>query len=109
MVVLDPMAPGRTLDFFTSSYRALKVRLYRSRPPTTTATSRTSPSAGARTSPRPCPVGSAFDDLVPIKPGQEPLTETHVDLSTALDPKGFGHVIAIIQPSRGPRPPARPS
>ncbi|MBL0214834.1 MAG: Ig-like domain-containing protein [Myxococcales bacterium] len=99
MVVLDPMAPGRTLDFFTSSYRALKVRLYKVTPADYDSYVSYLSERWRKDKPATVPGRLVFDDLVQIKPGQELLTETHVDLSTALDPKGFGHVIAIIQPS----------
>ncbi len=99
MVVLDPMAPGRTLDFFTTSYRALKVQLYKVTPADYDRYGTFLSERWNNDKPAAVPGRLVFDDLVPIKAGQELLTETHVDLSAALDAKGFGHVIAIIQPS----------
>ena len=107
MVVLDPMAKGRTLDFFTSSYKALKVRLYKVTPADYAKYVEYMQNRWRKDKPPVLPGTKVFDNLVPVKPGTALLTETNLDLSAALDANGFGHVIAIVQPSpwNDPSPP----
>ncbi|CAN5759373.1 hypothetical protein BH11MYX3_BH11MYX3_15750 [soil metagenome] len=102
MVVLDPMAPGRTLDFFTTSYKALKVRLYKVAPADYAKYLDYLGNRWRRDKPPVMPGTKVFDELVSIPAGQEILTESHIDLTPALDAKGFGHVVAMIQPSPWP-------
>ncbi len=99
MVVLDPMAKGRTLDFFSTSYDALKVTLYKVTPADYAAYTKYQQERYRRDKPPVLPGTKVFDDLVKVATGKELLTETHVDLSPALDANGFGHVIAVIHPS----------
>jgi len=99
MVVLDPMAKGRTLDFFSTSYEGLKVTLYKVTPDDYGAYVKYTQERYRRDKPPVIPGKKVFDDTVKVVTGQDLLTETHVDLSPALDANGFGHVIAVIRPS----------
>ena len=99
MVVLDPMAKGRTLDFFSTSYDSLKVTLYKVTPADYAAYAKYLQERYRRDKPPVIPGKKVFDDLVKVATGKDLLTETHVDLSPALDANGFGHVIAVIHPS----------
>ncbi len=107
MVVLDPMATGRTLDFFTSTYQGLKVRLYKVKPADYAKYVEYTQNRWRKDKPPVIPGTKVFDDLVPVKPGTALLTETNLDLSPALDANGFGHVLAFVQPSpwNDPSPP----
>jgi uncharacterized protein YfaS (alpha-2-macroglobulin family) len=107
MVVLDPMAKGRTLDFFTSSYKNLKVRLYKVTAADYEKFIELRQTSWRKDKPPVMPGTKVFDAMVPVKNGTGILSETNLDLSPALDANGFGHVIAFVQPSpwNDPSPP----
>ncbi|HEY4179016.1 MAG TPA: alpha-2-macroglobulin family protein [Kofleriaceae bacterium] len=96
MVVLDPLAKKPTLDFFSTNYDQLKVRLYQVTPADYDAW-------GAHVMDRdgkhPGPPGKkVVDAMINTTPGPNKLVETHIDLAPALT-NGVGHVIAIVEPS----------
>ena len=96
MVVLDPLAKKPTLDFFSTNYDQLKVRLYKVTPADYDAW-------GAhvldRDGKHPPPPGTlVVDKMIDTTQGANKLVETHIDLAPALT-NGVGHVIAIVEPS----------
>ena len=98
VVVLDPAATARTLDFFSTSYKALKVRLYKVTPADYDKY-RDYLQNRWRTDKAPVPPGvKVFDDKVAVTASQDALVETHVDLRSALDDQGLGQVLAIVEP-----------
>jgi uncharacterized protein YfaS (alpha-2-macroglobulin family) len=98
MVVVDPAAKKPTLDFFTTNYDQLKVRLYKVTPADYDAFGRWMRDRWNKDKPPRMPGTLAFDQKIKTTRGQNKLVETSVDLSPALT-KGVGHTIAIIEPS----------
>ncbi|MDB4954246.1 MAG: hypothetical protein JWO36_1815, partial [Myxococcales bacterium] len=97
MVVLDPAARKPTLDFFTTSYEQLKVRLYRVEPSDFDAFGNYMRNMWNHDHPPVLPGKKVFDQLVKISSGKADLVETSIDLSSALH-GGLGHVIAFVEP-----------
>ncbi|HWO25514.1 MAG TPA: Ig-like domain-containing protein, partial [Kofleriaceae bacterium] len=98
MVVLDPAAKKRTLDFFSTNYEALKVRLYKVDPSHFDAYGVYQREQWRRDI-QPTPPGAlVFDQLVKTSGGKNQLVETSVDLALALDKSGLGHAIAVVEP-----------
>ncbi len=97
MVVVDPGAKKPTLDFFTTNYEQLKVRLYRVTPADYDAFGTWMRERWNHDKPPKIPGRKAFDQLVATTSGKNKLVETSVDLSPALD-GGLGHVIAVVEP-----------
>ncbi len=98
MVVVDPAAKKPTLDFFTTNYDQLKVRLYKVTPADYDAFGRWMRDRWNKDKPPKLPGTLAFDQNINTTRGQNKLVETSIDLSPALN-KGVGHTIAIIEPS----------
>jgi alpha-2-macroglobulin len=97
MVVVDPTAKRPTLDFFTTNYEQLKVRLYAVEPSDYDAFGKWMRERWNRNKPPKMPGSKKFDQLVKVSGGKNQLVETSVDMSPALT-KGLGHVIAIVEP-----------
>ena len=89
VVVLDPMAAKPTLDYFTTNYDQLKVKLYRVEP---------GDFGGFVNYPRRMPGTLVVDTQIKTTPGANVLAETAVELDKALH-GGRGQVIAMIEPS----------
>lgn len=98
MVVLDPAAPRPTLDFFTTNYDQLKVKLFQVDPATDlVAYGRyLSEQWNHDRPPRP-PGRNVFDRTIKTTGGKNELVETSIDLALALR-NGYGHVVAVVEP-----------
>ncbi|MBA2543145.1 MAG: Ig-like domain-containing protein, partial [Deltaproteobacteria bacterium] len=97
MVVVDPLAKAPSLDFFTTNYEQLKVRLYKVDVSDYDAYGFYVNNQWNKDKPPRIPGNKVFDQLVKTTTGKNDLVETHVDLSSALT-KGLGHAIAIVEP-----------
>jgi uncharacterized protein YfaS (alpha-2-macroglobulin family) len=98
MVVLDPLAAKRTLDFFSTNYEQLKVKLYKVTPADYDAYGFYTQNLWNKDKP-PQPAGKlVFDKLLKTSTGKNELVETNVELQLALDKAGLGHAIAIVEP-----------
>jgi uncharacterized protein YfaS (alpha-2-macroglobulin family) len=98
MAVLDPGAKKPTLDVFTVSYESLKVRLYKVTPKDYDAWIFFLQNQWNKKKPPAIPGTKVYDQLVKVAGGAKELTETHLDLASALDGNGLGHVIAVVEP-----------
>ena len=98
MVVLDPTAKRPTLDFFTTNYEQLKVRLYAVEPGDYDAFGRWMRERWNHDHPPKMPGTKKFDQLVKTTAGKNQLVETSVDLGPALKKGGIGHAIAVVEP-----------
>ncbi|MDQ3364331.1 MAG: Ig-like domain-containing protein [Myxococcota bacterium] len=98
MVVLDPLAAKRSLDFFSTNYEQLKVRLYQVAPADYDAFGFYVQNQWNKDKPPALPGTKVFDELVQTAGGKNALVETSVDLSKALSRTGLGHAIAIVEP-----------
>jgi hypothetical protein len=99
LVVLDPASPKRTLDFFSTNYDSLKVQLYKVQPSDVAAYGRYLREMWNKDHPPKMPGTKVFDQLVKTKVAPNELVETKLDLAPGLDKGGFGHVIAVVEPS----------
>ncbi len=97
MVVVDPSAKTPSLDFFTTNYEQLKVRLYRVAPGDYDAYGFYINNQWNKDKPPRIPGTKVFDQLVKTTAGKNELVETHLDLSPGLT-NGLGHVLAIVEP-----------
>ncbi|MFT3697355.1 MAG: alpha-2-macroglobulin family protein [Kofleriaceae bacterium] len=97
MVVLDPIATKPTLDFFTTNYDQLKVKLYAVEPSDLRAYSEWIDNLWNHDHPKPIPGRQIVDKLMKTTSTPNELSETSIDLAPALN-KGFGSVIAIVEP-----------
>ena len=98
MVVLDPAAKKQTLDFFSTNYDSLKVRLYKVAPSDFDTYGFYLRNQWNKDNPPPPPGALVFDQLVKTTAGQNELVETSIDLSPALSRAGLGHAVAIVEP-----------
>jgi len=98
MVVLDPAAKKQTLDFFTTNYEQLKVRLYKVDVGSYDAYGFALRNLWNKDKPPRWPGRKVFDQLVKTSVGKDSLVETHVDLAAALDRTGLGQAIAVVEP-----------
>jgi uncharacterized protein YfaS (alpha-2-macroglobulin family) len=98
MVVLDPGAKSPTLDFFTTNYEQLKVKLYQVDVGDFDKYGFAMRNLWNRDKPPVWPGRKVFDQLVKTGLGKDSIVETHVDLKAALDRTGLGHAVAIVEP-----------
>jgi alpha-2-macroglobulin len=98
VVVLDPAAPQPALDFFSTNYSALKVRLYKVAPSDFDAYRVYLREQWNRDRPPKLPGALVVDRLVQTGGGPNQLTETAIDLLPALGKAGLGHAIAVVEP-----------
>ena len=98
MVVLDPAAKKPTLDFFTTNYTSLKVKLFHVEPNDIDAFGFYLQNQWNHDKPPPTPGTKVFEQMVKTTPGHNKLVETSIDLSVALK-GGFGNVVAVVEPS----------
>ncbi len=98
MVVLDPAAKAPTLDFFTTNYEQLKVRLYQVEVADLDRYGFAMRNQWNKDKPPQWPGRKVFDQLVKTAIGKDSLVETHIDLKAALDRTGLGHALAIVEP-----------
>jgi alpha-2-macroglobulin len=104
LVVLDPAAQKPTLDFFSTNYDSLKVKLYKVQPGDVAAFGRYMREQWRRDN-RPTPPGTlAFDQMIKTRIAPNELVETQIDLAPALAKSGLGHAIAIVEPHPWPHP-----
>ncbi len=98
LVVLDPGAKTPTLDFFTTNYEQLKVRLYRVSPTDFDSFVVYMRDAWNKDKPPRAPGTKVYDKLVALPKKKNALVESSIDLASALDKAGLGHAIAIVEP-----------
>ncbi|MGN6109745.1 MAG: Ig-like domain-containing protein, partial [Kofleriaceae bacterium] len=98
LVVLDPSAKRPTLDFFTTNYAQLKVKLYQVDVADYPAFLVYLRDQWNHDKPPVPPGKKVFDGEVATNAGSNKLAETSIDLSPAL-PGGLGHAIAVVEPS----------
>ncbi|HTJ41383.1 MAG TPA: DUF6049 family protein, partial [Kofleriaceae bacterium] len=98
MAVLDPTAKKPTLDVFTITYEHLKVKLYEVTPRDYDKWTYYLQHQWDKKNPPTVPGKKVFDQLVKITGKKDELTETHLDLDSALGKDGLGNVIAIVEP-----------
>ncbi|MEO8703337.1 MAG: DUF6049 family protein, partial [Kofleriaceae bacterium] len=98
MVVLDPAAKKPGLDFFSTNYEQMKVRLYQVDPGAFEAYGSALENSWNHDKPLTMPGKKVFDQLVKTTPGKNALVETRIELANALDRAGLGHAIAIVEP-----------
>ena len=103
LVVLDPNAAKPTLDFFTTNYEQLKVRLYQVEPSDYDAFVRYEQNRWNHDHPPAVPGRKVFDALVKTKIGKNQLVETSVDLGPALGKSGLGRIERDVHGYRGRR------
>ncbi|MEP6861845.1 MAG: alpha-2-macroglobulin family protein [Deltaproteobacteria bacterium] len=101
MVVLDPAAKQPTLDFFTTNYPNLKVKLYQVEPSDFDAFGLYMRTQWNHDHPPRMPGKKVFDQTIATAAGHNKLVETHLDLAPGLR-AGTGHVVAIVEPSPWP-------
>ncbi|HEX5059401.1 MAG TPA: DUF6049 family protein [Kofleriaceae bacterium] len=99
LVVLDPSAAKPTLDFFSTNYTGLKVKLYKVQPSDVTAYGRYLREMWNKDHPPQMPGTIVFDKTIPTKVAPNELVETAIDLAPALNKSGFGHAIAVVEPT----------
>lgn len=98
MVVLDPAAPKPTLDFFTTNYDQLKVKLFQVDPTTDLVAYGHYLNEQWNHDHPPKPPGrNVFDRTIKTTGGQNDLVETSIDLAPALR-GGYGHAVAVVEP-----------
>jgi len=98
MVVGDPAAAKPTLDFFTTNYGGLKVKLFQVEPDDLDAFGTYMRESYNLDHPPRMPGKKVFDQTVKTTAGANKLVETALDLAPALR-HGFGHTVAIVEPS----------
>ncbi|MGE5183192.1 MAG: Ig-like domain-containing protein [Acidobacteriota bacterium] len=98
MVVLDPAAKKPTLDFFTTNYEQLKVKLYSVEPGDYDAWLEYDRNRWNHDHPPAMPGKKVFDSLVRTTTDKNALFETSIDLQSALKHAGLGHAIAVVEP-----------
>jgi uncharacterized protein YfaS (alpha-2-macroglobulin family) len=98
MVVLDPAAKKPTLDFFTTNYEQLKVKLYQVEPRDYDAWIKYENERWNHDHPPAMPGKKVVDTLVKTTNDKNALFETSVALDKALQHAGLGHAIAIVEP-----------
>src|SRR5690606_10513928 len=99
-----PAAPKPTLDFFSTNYDSLKVKLYKVQPSDITAYGRYMRNLWNRDNPPKMPGTLVFDEEVKTKVAPNELVETSIDLAPALNKAGLGHAIAVVEPHPWPHP-----
>jgi len=98
MVVLDPAAKQPTLDFFTTNYEQLRVKLYRVTPGDYDGFGNFVRNQWNHDHAPIMPGKKVFDALVKTSPGKDTLVESAVDLRSALGRSGLGQAIALVEP-----------
>jgi len=98
MVVIDPAATKPTLDFFTTNYDQLKVKLYQVSTSDLVAYGHFQEAQWNHDRPPPPPGHVVFDHLVKNTHTPNELVETAIDLAPAMNGKGFGNVVAVVEP-----------
>ncbi|HEX7699406.1 MAG TPA: MG2 domain-containing protein, partial [Kofleriaceae bacterium] len=98
MVVLDPAAKKPTLDFFTTNYPNLKVKLFRVEPNDIDAFGFYMQNQWNHDHKPKMPGTQVFDQMIKTSAGHNKLVETSIDLAPALAKTGFGNVVAVVEP-----------
>ena len=98
MVVIDPAAKTPTLDFFSTNYEQLKVRLYQVEPGDLDGYNFYLRNRWNKDKPPVLPGRKVFDQLVKTTIGKNELVETSVDLRPTMNKAGLGHAIAVVEP-----------
>ncbi|MCX5743246.1 MAG: Ig-like domain-containing protein [Proteobacteria bacterium] len=103
MVVVDPSARKPTLDFFTTNYDDLNVRIYKVTPDDYDQYGRYLRERWNHDKPPTLPGTKVFDKLVATTKGGNRLVESSVDVSPAMrrTPSGawLGNAIVVVEPS----------
>ena len=97
-VVADPLAKQPTLDFFSTGYSKLAVKLYQVSPADLKAFAVYTQESWNRDHPPTPPGRKVFDSTVATSTDPNKLVETAVNLEPALV-NHLGHVLAIVEPS----------
>jgi len=97
MVVLDPAAAKPTYDVFTTQHDELAVRLYRVEPKDLDAYALYQANMWNRDHPPALPGKKVFDAKIKTS-GKDAHSETKVDLMPAMNARGLGHVLAVVEP-----------
>jgi uncharacterized protein YfaS (alpha-2-macroglobulin family) len=108
MVVLDPAAQKRTLEFFSTNYENLKVQLYDVNPRDHDAFASYVRNEWNHDKPSSPPGKKVVDQRVKTSASNDELVETSVDLQKVLSAQGLGHALAIVEPSPWTEPYAPP-
>jgi alpha-2-macroglobulin len=98
VVVLDPAAKSPTLDFFSTNYEQLKVKLYSVDVTDLDGFAFYVSNQWNHDKPPRVPGKKVLDTLVKTSVGKNQLVETAVDLRAALAKTGLGHAVAIVEP-----------
>ena len=98
MVVLDPAAKRPTLDFFSTNYSQLKVKLYSVTPSDYDAYAYYMRNQWNHDKPPRMPGKMVQDGLIKTALGTNDLVETALDISAALPKGSLGHAIAVVEP-----------
>jgi uncharacterized protein YfaS (alpha-2-macroglobulin family) len=102
LTVLDPAAGGK-FSVFTTGHKSLKVRVHAVTPADWEAYLGFMRARNESTLTSPTPPGKAvFSDSIKIAGDVDELTETRVDLGSAIK-DGVGHAILIVEPGRPPK------
>ncbi|HEY5934275.1 MAG TPA: Ig-like domain-containing protein [Kofleriaceae bacterium] len=101
MVVLDPTAKKQTLDFFTTNYEQLVVKIYKVQPADFGAYVNYIQNQWNKDKPPPVPGQKVFDQAIRTSTDKNALVENHIDLAPALS-AGLGHAVVIVEPRPWP-------
>jgi uncharacterized protein YfaS (alpha-2-macroglobulin family) len=101
MVVLDPTAKKQTLDFFTTNYEQLAVKIYKVTPADFGAYANYIQNQWNKDKPPPVPGQKVFDQAIRTSTDKNALVENHIDLAPALA-NGLGHAVVIVEPRPWP-------
>ncbi|HUJ59836.1 MAG TPA: Ig-like domain-containing protein [Kofleriaceae bacterium] len=99
VVVLDPSAKHPGLDFFSTNYDRLKVKLYKVAPADYPAFEVFLAQRWNHDHPPTMPGAKLVDELIKTAGPANQLGETQLDLARALAGSGLGHVVAMVEPS----------
>ncbi len=98
MTVSDPAAKQPMLDFFTTNYEQLKVKIFQVTPADYDAYGNYLRNQWNHDHPVGVPGKKVFDAMVPTTVGANALVETAVNMMPAMNAHGLGHAIAVIEP-----------
>ncbi|WP_293271948.1 alpha-2-macroglobulin family protein [Nannocystis sp.] len=104
LTVLDPAAAGK-VSVFTTGHKSLRVRIYAVTPSDWDAYLAFQRAHNEDRLTKVAPPGKqVFNDKVKIDGDPDILTETAIDLRSAL-PGGLGHAIVLVEPTKEPKEP----
>ncbi|HEY4179017.1 MAG TPA: alpha-2-macroglobulin family protein [Kofleriaceae bacterium] len=98
MTVLDPAAKNPTLDFFSTNYPQLSVKLYSVEPKDYDAFALYMRNMWNHDKPPHMPGKLIYDKKIKTNGGANELSETSIDLIPAIGEDRLGHAVAIVEP-----------